>query len=132
MSIYKKHEVIKETPARLIVRREAHSYGNAPKAINVSAGEIMVDERMLGGWQFGSAVSYALQNNRDPIAAYENCAGPTHWLNGTASVLSSQPSEKELRILITEDDLICFEGSYFKVLPAPNDNKRLVNVEGSL
>ena len=68
MSVFKKQTVVKSYPAFDVVRREKGNF----KAINVTAGEIITDAKMLNGWQLGSVASYALQYNECPIEAVED------------------------------------------------------------
>lgn len=125
MSVFKKQAVIKSYPAFDVVRREKGNF----KAINVTAGEIITDSRMLEGWRLGSVVSYALRYNECPIEAIEDAKSKNealHWISGITMVISSHPEKQAPRILVKEGEVINFEGKLFTVAPAPNNNKKLI------
>tara|TARA_Y100001936_G_C15950989_1_gene600176 strand:+ start:494 stop:886 length:393 start_codon:yes stop_codon:yes gene_type:complete len=125
MSVFKKQTVVKSYPAFDVVRREKGNF----KAINVTAGEIITDTKMLDGWRLGSVVSYALQYNECPIEAIEDAKSKgeaLHWISGITVIMSSRPKKEAPRILIKEGEVINFEGKLFTVAPAANNNKTLI------
>lgn len=79
-------------------------------------------------WAFvtaGSAASYAIANDECPVAGYaraKNKGHKTHWLNTNATVLSANPGPKTTHKEIIVGQIVVFEGRYFKVERAPNDN----------
>lgn len=125
MSIFKKQTVVESFPAFDVVVREKKYDG----VIEVTAGEVITDDKMLRGWEFGSVVSYSLQNNMCPLESAkraETHKEPLHWLNPVMAVLTSSAQETSTRILIQKGDVIKFEGRLFTVESAANDNKKLV------
>jgi hypothetical protein len=65
-----------------------------------------------------SCVSYALQDNRDPIACYNRAVElghETHWVNQCASVLSATRSPQKTLVLIHDGMVVLFEGIFFTV-----------------
>lgn len=81
---------------------------------------------------FGSAVSYALENNDDPINSYNECierGHKTHWLNGNCVTVSNMKEAKKEYYLVELGDEILFEGIVFRVDKASNDNLELVKVD---
>lgn len=125
MHTFKKQSIIRSYPAYDIVRREKDRNG----FINVTAGETMTDSSMLGGWYFGSVVSYALEYNKCPLDAVEQAKSKGHdlyWLNAHSAGVSSNPTKLDPRILIEDGDIIRFEGKLFTVAQAPNNNKQLI------
>lgn len=125
-SIFKKDTVIDTCPAFDFVKRQPDSYG----VINVTANEVFTDKNKLGGWYFGSVVSYALSNNENPIERYNRAVANGHavkWINACPSVLSADyRPEKEKRLVIEAGDVVRFEGELFTIADAPNRNKKLV------
>jgi hypothetical protein len=131
MAIFKKDTIVKSYPAFNVVTREAHNgyVANEVKAINISSNEIMTDSKMLHGWRFGSSVSYALENNNCPIAAYQKSLDrgeKTHWISSCAITISATSQGLLDRILIQDGDVVRFEGRLFTIAKAPNNNKVLV------
>lgn len=128
MSIFKKDTIIKQFPAVAIVKREPDYNG----AINVTYDEQFTTGNMVGAWYFGSVASYSLENNKCPYKAAEHAKKNGHklyWISSCATCISDSPQQLPNRILLTEDDVIRFEGHYFKIKPAANNNYSLVPVE---
>ena len=123
MSVYKKQTVVKSFPAYNIAEREDDSNGH----INFTANEVVGIEcnGFYRQYTFGSAVSYALKNNQDPIRSYERCVElghQTHWLNQNSVSITSHPRDKWTVVKISVGQKVKFEGKVFEINTAPNDN----------
>jgi hypothetical protein len=125
MSIFTKSTVIASYPAYDIIKREKARQGY----VNLVAGETLVKSDHLGSYKINSAVSYALENNQDPIESYNQCLSngdDTHWINAQASSLSDCKEAKKVHIEIDFETTYMFEGKWFNIKPSANNNLRLV------
>jgi hypothetical protein len=125
MYVFKKQSTIKCFVGLSIVQREKDSQGY----INLTANEMITDNRMIFGWVINSVVNAALEDNDCPIAAYKRAEANKHemyWLSPEVTAISSRKAEQKTYILIKDDDIIRFEGKLFTVKPATNNNKTLV------
>ena len=65
-----------------------------------------------------SCVSYALENNENPIASHERAirlGHETHWVNQCAVCISNSPTPQKTLTLIHDGMVVKFEGVYFTV-----------------
>lgn len=90
-------------------------------------------------FEFGSIVSNAMENGECPIEAlawtehakvkWPNNGHVCHWLSPTLVCLSAAPSvQKAVRAVIKFEEVVQFEGRYFRLEKANNDNVELVDV----
>ncbi len=89
---------------------------------------------------FYSVVSYALDYNECPIEAYERClqnqidfpynGHTTHWASPKTVMLSSTPIERKKPVAVDVEfgDCVKFEGRWFQLGEANNDNLSLTEV----
>jgi len=73
----------------------------------------------------GSVVSYSLQYNEDPIAAYELAkekGHPLHWANQNAVTVSTMKIVKRQVPVLKLDQTIWFEGKLFRIVSTHNHN----------
>ena len=130
MSVYKKDTEIKRFPRAIIVTREKDRDGH----INVTAGDMatFADDIFYGSFIFASAVSYALNNNKDPIASYDRekrLGFPTHWLTHLPTTISSAKQPVVTELAINLEDTYRFEGKIFRIVKTPNRNLNLIEVK---
>lgn len=75
-----------------------------------------------------SIVSYALECGRDPIEAIEKAKKNNHdlhWLNPKATAITSHKQDKKKLIEIKIGMRVKFQGLYFVILKADNNNLTL-------
>jgi hypothetical protein len=114
-------------------------YGVGKEIVAAKAGDVIAipfeTDRygtMYNFFKFGSAVSYALDCDADPIEAYEVAVKrgePTHWLISMGVTLTNMKTEKVARVALNWGDTVAFEGREFRVEKALNDNAKLVEVK---
>lgn len=125
-SIFKKDTVIKSFPAYDIVTREKDTNG----FVNVSAGDKLHLDYSL--FEVGSVVSYALENNRDPIEAYNRAIDldhNTHWILGLGASLSNTKRDRYKVLDVDFEAVYYFEGHAFTIEKRPNNNLAFVESE---
>lgn len=79
-------------------------------------------------YQIGSVVSSALERGDDPLEAVEratNNGHKLHFIFGLGSSITSQKRDKKTYIEVSYGDIVRFEGRYFTIDKAPNQNLRL-------
>lgn len=77
----------------------------------------------------GSAVGYALENNEDPIKAFEQCrqrGHKTHWINGCSVSLTAHKQAKKKFVGLAFGDIVRFEGRFFILESDWNQNVTLI------
>jgi hypothetical protein len=130
MTIFKKDTVVETFPAFDIVTREVQTYGEAKDAINISAGDLLTVDG-LTNYTAGSAVSYALANNDDPIKSYnqeKERGHPTHWLSQNATVLTSHKQARKVLVKVEVGTAVYFEGRLFEIIAEANNNLGLATL----
>lgn len=123
MAIYKKQTVIEYFPAYRVFKRDEQN-----GAINITVDDILGVKHPKGfyrTYQPGSVVSYALEYNECPIAAYNDAAAKgekLYWLNARAACLTSVARDQEDIVAVDIGQKVRFEGKLFEIVAAPNDN----------
>lgn len=131
-------------PAYNVYKREARDvrvFRDGASQLVEGVTEIDVNDRLCfarqtrnhgmvyGEFYAGSVVSYALENGECPLEAAERAkerGHDLHWINGSgASLVSHQRAVWDM-IELTEGMLVRFEGRFFTIGKAPNDNLRLI------
>jgi len=121
-------------PAYDIVAREPSVHG----AVAIEADEplaIFFDKGYEGRYALAypsSVVSYALRSGADPIEwlhRAEERGEELHWINREATVLTSQKQERKTFTGLYVGQWVKFEGRYFCIQRAPNDNFKLVSID---
>ena len=90
-------------------------------------------------FEFGSVVSSAMEDGECPIEAlawleHAKVKWPynghvSHWLSPTLVCLSILPSaQKAVKAVVKFEEVVQFEGRYFRLEKANNDNVELVDV----
>lgn len=121
MSIFKKDTTIATYPAYDVVTREADSHGH----INISHGDAMIPADHLGSFQVWSVIASALEDNRDPIADYnqEVARGyETYTILALGSTISSSPTVKTRKLEMDFNATYMLEGRLFKIVKQNNNN----------
>lgn len=121
----------------VVIREPAPDFRGG--CMEVKAGEgfaLMYKSRNHGElfheYKAGSVISYALKNGDDPIAALKRCEARGEALHymipcGASVVAWERPRFKLIKIEIGQ--IIRFEGRFFEVCKARNDNIELKPVE---
>jgi hypothetical protein len=125
-SVFKKDTVFKNFPTVEIITREKDNSG----FINVTSGEHFTDASLHRDWQFCSVASYALSNKECPFDAGDRARKLGHELYFVITspmIISSTKTKLPSRLLLSEDDIIRFEGKLFKIAPSPNYNIKLIS-----
>ncbi len=132
MSVFKKQAVLVSLPAYDVVVREPSYKGGY---VEITAEDILGMDSKKGffySYSPGSVVSYALENNDDPIAAVEEAKAknePLIWISGRGTCLSDSPQARETLVKVEIGMLVRFEGQVTKIAAAPNNNIRFAPVE---
>jgi len=119
-------KLVKQYPAVKIV---TFADGVEPKVYD---GEILTDENGLESWKLGSVVGYAIENGKDPIAAYSRAVErkeETHYAFSTGACLTAEPRMLQNRIAVKYGQEIIFQGQRFIVQKAANHNIDLIPVK---
>lgn len=130
MCIYKKQTLIESHAAYAVFEREAGTHG----CIEIDSDDVLAVRHPRGFWKTykaGSVVSHALKNNACPIAAVERAVSrgdELHYIFALATVLSFEPTEKKTVVAVTPGMMVRFEGHFFTIKTAPNDNLRFATV----
>lgn len=136
---WKRSALIADYPAWTIYRAKPRKHYDTGRTLpQFSACEILglpfVTKRhgiQYQWFQFGSAVSYALQNGDCPIKSYQQAqerGHKTHWLNSTGTTLTAEPQEKQIRLALNFGEEVIFEGRVFRLDPAANNNADLFEI----
>jgi len=104
-------------------------FARVPKEFGtvIRHGEVLATA-MNGGWEFftaGSAMSYALEYDEDPIAAFDRCiknGHAVHWINQNATVISADKPEARRAYVIAVGMMVIFEGRQFEIVREANRN----------
>lgn len=78
-------------------------------------------------YQIGSVISSSLKDDRDPLEAVERAiknGHEMHFIFGLGTTLTSHMQNKKTYIEINLGDIVRFEGKYFTIEKAPNNNLR--------
>lgn len=127
-------ELVATFPAYRVVKRVKRGFHDRGM-MRIHAGEKLGLKRSYAGGDYyqqftaGSVVSYALENGQCPVHAIDDARSKDHklhWLNASSTMLTAEPRPQEQLIEIAVDQVVCFEGSLFKIRPAPNQNLELV------
>lgn len=137
------NEVIADFPAvayaRAVMSDTQVVYGEPTrKAVKVQHGDkfaLTFTSRSHGvqhhGFQFGSVAAYAMEYHECPIASYNDAKSksqPTHYAFGRGSTITNRNEEKRIEAALSWDDTILFEGRYFTLKEAGNQNVELVEI----
>lgn len=79
-------------------------------------------------YQIGSVISSALERGDDPFEAIERATKNGHELHfifGLGSSITSQTRDRKTYIEVSHGDIVRFEGKYFTIEKAPNQNLHL-------
>jgi hypothetical protein len=127
MTIYKaKGDLVMDWPCLKV-------YDRKPKTTAKEGAEyIEIDHEDIlfcGGHTYtaGSVFSYALERGECPLEAYEKArvlGHETHWISQRHTVLSSHVEPREA-VNVWHGAVVKFQGKFFWIDPAPNDNLRL-------
>lgn len=137
---YMKGELIQSHPAYDIYAAKPHlHYGTKLTVPIFSAGdeiglpfETAKYGTMYKFFQFGSVVSFALENYSEPLNAYQQAVErghKTHWLITLATSISNPPPPKVDKLACNWGDIVMFEGRAFSIKKTSNGNAELVTVE---
>ncbi len=105
--------------------RAVNTWGDNKDCINLTAGDQIVVDGQLGTYTVGSVIACALEDNKDPIAAFERAVGFGHqtiWINQNCTVLTAHDRAKEKMIVVTIGMLVFIEGKRFKITREANNN----------
>ena len=86
----------------------------------------------LTQYKLGDVFSYALANGKCPIAAQQKASLAGHEIYFAYSLgacLSSSPQKQEVTFAQDFGDVISYAGKQFKLVKAPNNNVKLVEVQ---
>lgn len=134
MSFYTKQALIESFPAYDVYEREtttAIHNGQQVAAVNISSEDRLGLRHPRGfyrEYRAGSVVSYALEYNECPIAAYNGAierGHATHWINACGASIVSHNRPKWNLVKVEIGMLVKFEGRLFTIEKAPNDNLSL-------
>ncbi|MDX1532627.1 MAG: hypothetical protein R3230_00305 [Nitrosopumilaceae archaeon] len=125
-------EVVASYPAYDVIKPRKCTLTDYPvfKANDTVAVKLK-GKRIESIFTFGSVVSYALENNSDPIESYNNALDhghPLHWLIPNAVMITAQEREKETHYYLELGDEVLFEGIIFRIEEDWNNNLKLVKV----
>lgn len=86
------------------------------------------DKGFYRRYKISSVAAYALEYNECPIKAVERAKSfghPLHYIFALATCVSSSPAPRETIIAVKLGTLVYFQGRYFTIIPANNDNLAL-------
>jgi len=86
----------------------------------------------LTQYKLGDVMSYALKNGKCPFAAQQKAYLAGHEIYfafAMGACLSSSPKKQEVTFAQEFGDVITYAGKDFKLVEAPNNNVRLVEVQ---
>ena len=137
MSIYKKQELIATYPAFDVYKRKPNQEG----LVNITANDILVKPDHLGKYQAGSIVSYALDYNKCPIKAVEECkqkmidqpynGHKLHWIMSLGATVSNSPTKKIKVIEVDYGMKVNFEGLVATIEKANNGNLQFEEIKAT-
>ena len=137
MSIFTKQSIVDVCPAYNTVERESFTQfnietRNTTEVTNLVAGETLVTQNGHGIFKINSVSSCALESNRCLFEAHSRAVSLGHkcyWINAMPTCLSDADQERVTHIRINFNDIYKFQGKYFKIAEASNNNLTLVEVE---
>lgn len=125
-------EVVASYPAYDLIKPRYCSLTNYPVfKDNDTIAVKLKGKRIESIFTFGSVISYALENNSDPLEAYNDAVErghKTHWLNANCVTLTAGKREKETHYYLELGDEVLFEGIIFRIEEDWNNNLKLVKV----
>lgn len=89
------------------------------------------DSDLIYQYYFGSVQSYAIKHCEDPIKAIERAKSLGHklyWVNRSSVCISNTKSDQITVPVLELEQVVKFEGRYFKLVPTWNDNIHLEEV----
>lgn len=106
----------------------------------LQAGERLVLEyesrfghgKLMRAYSINSVVSYALEYNECPIEAIERAKANGHklvWINASASIIHNGPRSTNKHILVELGMKVYFQGHFYEIVKAPNDNLDLKEIK---
>lgn len=133
MSVFKRDSIVDSCPAWDEVQRApiTSTIDGAQGAINLTANENLILKGTMHRYYINSCVSYALENNKDPIRSYERAIAnghETHWISQHCTVITSHEQDRVTYVQVEIGQRVFFEGRLFEIGSAPNDNLRLIPV----
>ena len=128
-------EIVDSYPAYDIIKPRKCTLTNLPVFKDNDVVGLKKESRLnsfyYSMFTFGSVVSYAIENNSDPIESYNDAIDrghDLHWLNSNCVSITSNDEAKETYYEININDEILFEGIVFRVEKDWNNNLKLVKV----
>jgi hypothetical protein len=123
-------EVVASFPAYDVIKPRKCSLTGLPvfKDNDVVAVSGSRNYKML---TFGSVISYAIENNDDPIESYNDAVErghDLHWLNKNCVSITSNNEAKETYLELNIGDEILFQGIVFRIDTYWDKSPKLVKV----
>lgn len=135
------NQTVAEYPAFVVVARQPKTItiftanrGRVEEAVVLRAGEIVVLPKHLTRYEIGSVASSAIQDNDCPIEAIGRAKEFGHelvyFVQQAACLTDTNPAaEDRPRVIQVEIGMkIMFQGHFYEIQSAPNDNLKLVEV----
>lgn len=135
------NQTVAEYPAFVVVARQPKATmiftanrGRVEEAVVLSAGEIVVLPNHLTRYEIGSVASSAIQDNSCPMEAIARAKEFGHklvYFVQQAACLSNHKTRPEDRPRVIQVEIgmkIMFQGHFYEIQSAPNDNLKLVEV----
>lgn len=114
---------VARTPVEFYSRR----HGDTLKVTKLVAGEKLVLDG-LRTYTIGSVVSYAMENDHDPIEALDRARKNGHelvFIYGNGASITAHRREPTPHVIVEVGMQVKFEGCYYTIEKAPNQNLRL-------
>ncbi len=135
------NQTVAEYPAFVVVARQPKTItiftanrGRIEEAVVLRAGEIVVLPNHLTRYEISSVASSAIQNNDCPIEAIDRAKEFGHklvYFVQKSACLSNHETHPEDRPRVIQVEIgmkIMFQGHFYEIQSAPNDNLKLVEV----
>lgn len=134
-------EIVHESPAFKVVKRDPEGYGPAKGFVKLRHGDKLGLMRLFRGERFpvqysvGTVIGCAVENFEDPDAARERNranGGDDHWINACGAMVTAHKRPQEVLVLVDMGMLVWIEGHHYEVLADRNENLKLVKVPGPI
>lgn len=138
MAIYKaKESLIREWPALKVFSRKTRSSDTHGEYISIDAEDTLWSGHTGGRagktYYAASVISSSLRDGDCPIEAYERAVKlghKKHWIGQHATVVSRGPKATREAVAVEPGQVVRFEGRFFKIVEAPNDNLDFLSCAG--
>ena len=138
MALYKaKSELVRDWPALKVYSRKTRVSDTHGEYISIDAEDTLWSGHTGGRagttYYASSVMSSALRDGDCPIEAYERAVKlghKKHWIGQHATMLTSEPRATCEAVAVEPGQVVRFEGRFFKIVEAPNDNLDFLSCAG--